>query len=416
MLTETQKIDALIQLSSELSRIKDLDILMEHILTEARRFVNADAGSIYIRDGDRLGFGYTQNDTLEQELTSGSKLIYSTLTVPIDQESIAGYCAATGEILNITDVFHMDASLPYSFNRTFDERSGYKTKSMLALPLKTLQGDVIGVLQIINAQDAEKKVIPFSGKDKHMMDHFAATATVALERARLTRNIILRTIRMTQMRDPQETGAHANRVASFASEIYERWAQRREMAPSQIAIDRDVFRMAAMLHDAGKVAISDTLLKKPGRLTPNEYEQMKTHTLAGSRIFTDRNSEFDRAAFDIALNHHERWDGLGYPGHIDVLTGKPLDGRVDAEGKPLGKKEEEIPLFGRIVAIADIYDALTAKRIYKEAWDEAKALQVIEEGSGRQFDPELTDIFFSCLDAIRQIQGRYPELKRVWEE
>lgn len=218
------------------------------------------------------------------------------------------------------------------------------------------------------------------------------------------------------MRDPQETGAHANRVASFASEIYERWAQRREMAPSQIAIDRDVFRMAAMLHDAGKVAISDTLLKKPGRLTPNEYEQMKTHTLAGSRIFTDRNSEFDRAAFDIALNHHERWDGLGYPGHIDVLTGKPLDGRVDAEGKPLGKKEEEIPLFGRIVAIADIYDALTAKRIYKEAWDEAKALQVIEEGSGRQFDPELTDIFFSCLDAIRQIQGRYPELKRVWEE
>jgi len=150
MLTETQKIDALIQLSSELSRIKDLDILMEHILTEARRFVNADAGSIYIRDGDRLGFGYTQNDTLEQELTSGSKLIYSTFTIPIDQESIAGYCAATGEILNITDVFHMDASLPYSFNRTFDERSGYKTKSMLALPLKTLQGDVIGVLQIIN--------------------------------------------------------------------------------------------------------------------------------------------------------------------------------------------------------------------------------------------------------------------------
>jgi HD-GYP domain-containing protein (c-di-GMP phosphodiesterase class II) len=409
MLTEDQKIDVLINLSIELSRIKDLDILMEYILSEARRFANADAGSIYIRKGDRLIFSYTQNATLQQKLPHGSKLIYSTFTIPIDQGSIAGFCAATGNVLNIPDAACMDSSLPYCFNPEFDEKSGYRTGSMLTIPLKTPQGDIIGVLQIINSQDAENRIIPFSKKDERMMLHFASAATVALERAQLTRNIILRTIRMTEMRDPKETGTHANRVASFATEIYEKWAQNNKVPRQQIDSNRDVLRMAAMLHDAGKVAISDTILRKPGKFTPDEYEQMKSHALAGARIFIDRRSEFDAAAFDVSLNHHERWDGLGYPGHVDIATGMPLEGKTDPAGNPLGKKGDEIPLFGRIVAIADIFDALTAKRIYKEAWDESKALKVMGEQSGRQFDPELITVFFSCLDTLRQIQGRYPE-------
>lgn len=409
MLTESEKIDVLINLSVELSQLKDLDILMEHILSEARRFANADAGSIYIREGDRLVFSYTQNATLQKRLPPGAKLIYSTFTIPIDRKSIAGYSAATGEALNIPDVAGIDPDCPYCFNRSFDETSGYRTHSILTIPLMTHQGDVIGVLQIINARDSEERSIPFSVEDERMMLHFASTATVALERAQLTRNIILRTIRMTEMRDPKETGAHVNRVASFATEIYEKWARRQGLSQRQIDAQRDVLRMAAMLHDAGKVAVSDTLLKKPGKLTPEEYEEMKRHSLEGARIFIDRRSEFDAAAFDVSLNHHERWDGGGYPGHVDVLTGLPLEGKTGPDSGALGKKEGEIPLFGRIVAVADVFDALTSKRVYKDAWEESRALKIMEEEAGRQFDPELIDIFFSCLDSIRQARNRYPE-------
>ncbi len=410
MLTERQKIEVLINLSVELSQLKDLDILMERILAEARRFVSADAGSIYIRDRDRLVFGYTQNSTLEKRLAPGAKLIYSTFTIPIDQNSIAGYSAATGQTLNISDAAAMGPALPYSFNHRFDETSGYRTQSMLAIPLKTQQGEVIGVLQIINSQDGEKRIVPFSKEDERMMLHFASTATVALERAQLTRNIILRTIRMAEMRDPKETGAHVNRVASFAVEIYEGHARRKGIPQRTINLNRDVLRMAAMLHDAGKVAVSDTILKKPGKLTDEEYEQMQTHVVEGARIFLDQRSEFDTAAYEVALNHHERWDGRGYPGHVDVLTGKPLDEKNNT-GKVPGKQGDEIPLFGRIVAIADVFDALTSRRSYKDAWDESKALGIMEEEAGKQFDPELIGIFFSCLDQIRQVRKRYPEEK-----
>ena len=104
MLNEKEKLDALATLGVDLSRVQDLDIMMERILTEARRFVNADAGSVYIRENDFLRFTYTQNDTLQQRLADGEKLIYSTFQLPINEKSIAGYVAATGQLLNLPDV------------------------------------------------------------------------------------------------------------------------------------------------------------------------------------------------------------------------------------------------------------------------------------------------------------------------
>jgi len=167
--------------------------------------------------------------------------------------------------------------------------------------------------------------------------------------------------------------------------------------------------MAAMLHDVGKIAISDMILKKPSRFNEDEYEIMKQHTFLGARLFLDSQSDFDEAAYEVALNHHERWDGKGYPGHIHIETGEPVEGHITPEGKPLGKKGQEIPIFGRIVALADVYDALSSKRVYKEAWDESEVLTTIEKEAGLQFDPELVDIFFSRLNILRSIQERYQE-------
>jgi HD-GYP domain-containing protein (c-di-GMP phosphodiesterase class II) len=395
VLSEKEKLDALATLGIDLSRVQDLDIMMERILTEARRFANADAGSIYIREKDLLHFAYTQNSTLQQRLADGEKLIYSTFHMPINEDSIAGYVAATGKPLNLPDVYSIDPASPYHFSKVFDKKTHYTTRSVLTIPLKNHNDDIIGILQIINAEDEANNVVAFSHNDEKMMLHFASIAAVALERAQMTRAILLRMIRMAEMRDPKETGAHVNRVGGYSVELYERWAKRRHLSQKEIDKHRDILRMAAMLHDVGKIAISDLILKKPGRLNEEEYKLMKQHTVLGAQLFSDRQSDFDEAAAQVALNHHERWDGVGYPGHVDVQSVKALRGSEEPDGRAIGKKAEEIPLYGRIVALADVYDALSSVRVYKEAWEESKVLDEIESESGRQFDPELVDIFFS---------------------
>jgi response regulator RpfG family c-di-GMP phosphodiesterase len=409
MLSEKEKIDTLTHLVIELNLVGDLDILMEHILSQARRFVNADAGSIYIAEEDTLKFTYTQNDTLQKRLAKGEKLVYTTFSLPINEQSIAGYVAATSRPLNIPDVYQIAPTEPYRFSKEYDKASQYSTCSVLTIPLKSARGVLLGILQIINAQNDAGKVVPFSEKDEKMMMHFASIAAVALERAQMTRAIILRMIRMAGLRDPKETGAHVNRVGGIAVEIYEKWALKRNLQQKEIDTNRDILRMAAMLHDVGKVAISDIILKKPGRFNSDEFEIMKQHTFLGAQLFLGSQSDFDDAAAKVALTHHERWDGNGYPGYVDLHTGQPIPGHLDPEGLPLGKKGEDIPLFGRIVALADVYDALSSARIYKEAWDESEVLATIGKEAGYHFDPELVEIFFSSIDMIKSIQSRYAD-------
>jgi response regulator RpfG family c-di-GMP phosphodiesterase len=134
---------------------------------------------------------------------------------------------------------------------------------------------------------------------------------------------------------------------------------------------------------------------------------MQHHTLYGAGLFDDPQSPVDNLAKDIALTHHENWDGTGYPGWVDPVTQAVI--KTDEEGKPLGKKGTEIPLGGRIVAIADVFDALCSKRVYKEPWSEEQVLLEMRQLSGTKFDPELVDIFFEILPSIKQMQSLYPE-------
>ena len=216
-------------------------------------------------------------------------------------------------------------------------------------------------------------------------------------------------VKMAELRDPTETSAHVNRVASYAVEIYEAWAIQKGIEKQQIERNKDILKIASILHDVGKVAITDLILKKPARLDNYEYELMKHHTYLGARLFSNQRSDFDAATFLVTLSHHERWDGNGYPGHIDYLTGEPLQGLQDVSGKAIGKKQEEIPLFGRIVAIADVFDALSSGRAYKKAWEEARVIETMNKERGGHFDPEILDAFISVLDVIRNIAHLYPD-------
>lgn len=409
MICKDEKLKLILDLGLEISQIKDIDLLLEKILSEARTFTNCDAGSIYVKEGDSLKFSYAQNDTMQRQLPAGRKLPYSTFTVPINNNSIAGYVASNSEILNISDVYEIGNHFPFAFNRSYDDITGYRTCSMLTIPLKNFWNDVIGVLQLINAMDAHGDVIPFADDDKEIITYFANNAANAVERAKMTREIILRMNKMAEMRDPKETGPHVNRVASYSVTIYEAWARKRGISQSEIDKNRDVLRMAAMLHDVGKVAISDSILKKPGRFTPEEFQTMKLHTLFGANLFSDIYSDFDESAAIVAINHHERWDGKGYPGYIDPTTQQPLTGHEGENGGAKGKAGEEIPLFGRIVAIADVYDALSCRRCYKEAWDENEVINTIRDEAGKQFDPEIVEIFLECIDSLKQIEKLYPD-------
>lgn len=381
------KIVDVLKISEDINHIRDIDSLLDRILTEARRFTGADAGSIYLVKGDRLSFEYVQNDTLEQKDPYSNRHLYQKQDLPIDSGSLAGYVALTRRPLAIDDAYSLPQRLPYSFNRNFDLRSDYHTGSILTVPLVTSRDIIIGVMQIINPMDAGGSPVPFSREHQLLVTYFSNHAAVAVERARMTREMILRMIKMAELRDPKETGAHVNRVGAYSIEIFHCWARARNIPLEDLRQTKDVLRIAAMLHDIGKIGVTDAILKKREELTAAEWEQVKKHAEYGARLFRDTSSEWEDMAAEVALCHHEKWDGSGYPQGIGG---------------------DEIPLPARIVALADVYDALVSRRSYKDSWDEEKILEFIRTERGKHFDPEVVDAFLAIIDIIRAIQQKYP--------
>ena len=201
--------------------------------------------------------------------------------------------------------------------------------------------------------------------------------TKALQASQL--RIIHHLGRAVEFKD-NETGAHVIRMSHYARMIAQEYGGNDEWV-------NQIFQ-AAPMHDVGKIGISDAILLKPGKLSPEEWEQMKMHTLYGAEIFADESDPMLQMAKSIALTHHEKWDGSGYP-H--------------------GLKEEEIPLEGRIVAIADVLDALMSKRPYKEAWTLEDSLAYIEESAGTHFDPNLVPLLKNLHPQIMDIREQYPD-------
>ncbi|MER2492880.1 response regulator [Catenovulum sediminis] len=177
-----------------------------------------------------------------------------------------------------------------------------------------------------------------------------------------------------------ETGMHVIRMSHYARII----ALAYGFSPEQA----DKLMHAAPMHDIGKIGIPDSILLKPGRLTDEEMERMRQHPIIGAAILGEANSDLLKLAKSVALTHHEKWDGTGYP---------------------YGLAGEDIPIEGRIVALADVFDALTCKRPYKEAWSIEKTTQFLIEQSGKHFDPKLVDLLLAEMDKIL-------EVKETWRE
>lgn len=406
---EEDKLQKIIEIERELGEIQDVDVLLERILTETRHIVNADAGSIYVVEGEKLKIKYGHNDTRLNELAPGDKLPYTFFSFPINEKQICGYVALTGKPLNIPDCYKIPADSVYQFNKNTDLTTDYHTTSMYTLPLKMANGKLLGVLQIINAKDCEGRVIAFNEEAELLITHFASSAVQALQHAYLTSNMVKRMLKMAEFRDPKETYPHVERVSSYSLEIYDRWAFNHNVAESELHHYRDNLKIAAKFHDVGKVGISDVILKKTfPRFTDEERNIMKGHTCIGAQLFDPPESYLDEMSMEIALHHHDRWDGgpFGYPGNIKLNQFSIKDGVVP-NCPPL--KGTDIPLSARIVAVADVFDALSHKRCYKKAWSIDDAFSEIQNCSGTQFDPEVVLAFMQVRERICSIQMAYPD-------
>ncbi len=207
--------------------------------------------------------------------------------------------------------------------------------------------------------------------------HLSLVQVDELRKTRL--QVIQRLGRASEYKD-NETGTHILRMSHYSQVIALAYGFSPERA--------DELLHAAPMHDIGKIGIPDSIMMKPDKLTDEEFKIMQQHPLIGSEILGDCDSSLLKLARIVSLYHHEKWDGLGYP-H--------------------GLKGEEIPIEGRIVAIADVFDALTSKRPYKEAWPVERAMAYIIEQSGEHFDPRIVEVFQQSLNQILQVKARWPE-------
>ncbi len=375
---------------------QSLSQLLARVLQKSRMLTGAEAGTIFIirrkRGGASLLAVNAQNDRI--------RVRPADFEVPVNNKTISGYVASTGETVMIDDVYRLDASRPYSFSPA-NEAHNYRSHSMLCFPLKNYTNHVIGVVQLINRTGADGQTIPF---DPYMAEIVAPVARVvgaSIERTDMMDQIRLKN-RILQNRNKQlaDQRAHITNLQeqteeafllsvgllARAAEIHDEGTGNHIVRTNEYSyfIARhlglpddfcDEIHYSAQLHDVGKMSVDQAVLKKKGRLDDSERAEMDRHTTYGHQILCD--SPRLQLAAEIALNHHEKWAGTGYP--------KGLAGT-------------DIPLSARIVQVADIYDALRSERPYKAGFSHAQATDIILKGDdrldpGEHFDPQLIELF-----------------------
>ncbi len=356
-----EKLNLLVEFGKQLASETRLDKLLELIASRIQRIIGAKRCFIFIKDEKRGEFW--------SKIASGKGLKYTEVHLPINGNSIPALVAKTGHTVNMPDAYEDNR-----FSRELDLITGFKTSSLLAVPLKDKEGKLLGIFQLNNKTDNT----PFDKKDEGLLKLLASLASGNIEIATLYEEVqlsnletIYRLAITAEYRDQYDTRTHLLNISRICGLLASALGFQQK--------DADTIRNASLLHDIGKVAIPDHILLKPDKLTPEEYTKMKTHTIYGGRILEGAKSKLLETAYKMSLFHHEKFDGTGYP-H--------------------GLSGQEIPVEARILAVADVFDALCMKRVYKEAWDSNSAYKYIEEHSGTEFDPAVVAAFKETYSEI----------------
>lgn len=359
---------ALLKVARTLAAQTSLDALLNTIVQEINRALNADRCTVFLLDKKT------------NELWSKVALGMESKEIRFSADKgLAGYVAQTGEIINIQNAYEDPR-----FNRDVDVETGYRTTTILCMPMHNMNHEVLGVFQVLNKHNGV-----FTKEDEELLIAIGSSAGIAIENARLFdaqqkmieaqkelfKSFIDTLSASIDARD-KITAGHSSRVRMYSELICE------VMNLDKQTTDNVVH--GATLHDIGKIGIRDAVLQKDGKLTDEEYKHIQEHVKITYDILNKvyLSEEFKEVA-EIASSHHEKYDGTGY---FRKLAG------------------EHICLGGRILAVSDVFDAITSKRHYRDKMPIKDALGIISSGSGRHFDPKIVDAFFAIrLDKLVKV-------------
>jgi HD-GYP domain-containing protein (c-di-GMP phosphodiesterase class II) len=376
-ITDTEKLQTLLNISQLLAKHLELKPLFTEVVQQASRLVSADRSTLWLHDPRRREIYTLTGEGLERELR-----------LPVGQ-GVAGIAAARGEVICIDDAYKTNL-----FDPQWDQRTGYTTKSLLVVPMLAADGELLGCFQAINRLDpaAPHGLGVFSAGDIALLTALAGIAAVAVENAQLyeeqKRQFNSFIVTLAQSVDARDatTSNHTRGVTGIAVAIA------RQLGLSHRVIER--VRIAAVLHDYGKIGVPDAVLNKPGGHTDEERLWMKSHCIKSILILS--RIRFGRELADIprvAGMHHEKLDGTGYP---------------------FGLKGEEIPLEGRVLAVADIFQALIQTRPYKRGLSPQEALELCrrmcttyEDHHGRASGVHLDGNVVDALEKVLTEHGFY---------
>lgn len=351
---------ALVKIGQAVAAEKNIDVLIKTIAEETKAALNADRCTVYLYD--------KENNELYSKVATGlddSK----ELRIPADK-GIAGHVVQTGETINIKDAYK-----DKRFNPEVDKKTGYRTKTILCMPIKNFNQEIIGVFQVLNKFDET-----FTIDDEDLLVAIASSAGISLENAQLfekqnrmieEQKIIfdsfIETLASSIDARDKITSGHSTRVKMYASLIAKEFGMEKN--------DIYILEKAAALHDIGKIGIRDSVLQKEGKLTPEEYKHIQEHVEITHNILEKIHMSKDfQQITEIACSHHEKFDGTGYY---------------------RGLKGEDIPFGGRILAVSDVFDAITSKRHYRDKMPIEKVIDIIMKGSGSHFDPLVVEKFLA---------------------
>ncbi len=477
-------INRLSQIGIALSAEKNINKLLEMIIQEAKTFTNADAGTLYLVEEDHLKFEILYNDTQNKKLGGTTNKPINLPPVPINKNTVSGYVALTGEVINIKDVYK-NKEFDFTGPIKYDKKTGYRSKSFLCTPLKNHEDKIIGVLQLINAQNENGDVIPFAKEYENIIYSLASQAAITITKTQLIKdieNLFNSFVKVMATAIDERTPynkKHTERVANYTIQIAKKINEIDYGKYKNIEFDKDELdelNMAAWLHDVGKVVIPVNVMNKSTKLESTEtgYTGIKMRMELYKK---DLNIKFLKNKIDEAELKKQKQKIDNYAKFIKDLNiqGKPIDKKqikqlkkiyndryinssnkkkryitdneykklsikkgtltqkereimnnhvvitrkllnqmpfidkyknvteiasshhekLNGKGYPDRKTEDEIPLGGKILAVADFYDALTASdRPYKKRIENKKAFDIMLKAAEKnEIDREILNIF-----------------------
>lgn len=358
--TKSDPLISLVKISRSITAVSDIDELLRVIAEETKNAIQADRCTVFLLDKD--------TNELWSKVALGLDSSQE-IRFPADK-GLAGYVVTTGESINITEAYEDPR-----FNPEVDKETGYRTKTILCMPIINNNREIMGALQVINKIDGV-----FTKNDEDLLIAIGGSASIALENAQLFDKQLqmyheqkllfesfINTLATSIDARDKITAGHSARVRQYSILL----AQEVGMDAKDIGL----LEKAATLHDIGKIGIRDSVLQKDGKLTDEEYKHIQEHVRITHNILNKiyMSSDF-RVITEMACSHHEKWDGSGYYRHL---------------------KGEEITLGGRILAVADVFDAITSKRHYRDKMPIGNVIDILLKGAGSHFDKSLVDVFLS---------------------